>query len=632
MTGFFEIINTSAPHIYHSALPLSPRTSIVRALYKQHALPLVRIAYGLPNSWEPSIAAAKFSSPIDTATWSPCNKLIAIARGKAKATIEILNAVTLWRLTVLNFPSGEMGHTRWLVFSPNSRLLTWSGEDPKQFISWDLQKGTLVSAISPSRPENPLSVTYSACGKMFGVLFRNDSTFTISTYDVHSGTQIYSHPVEGQALDEIWTHDERLRFAKTESGSITTWEIGFTKTDAPTEVQSFPAPSDSHRPGDLLLHPILSRFAFTAGGRVKVWSARNSKFLLDSADAKSPRQMKMTFSQDGRFFACGTSGPEFYLWKESPTGYTLHRKLSSNLVAPKPLLSPNGLSIIAFSNSAIQLWRTADFSTSSSTASTPAAPRSEKYFTLGFSPDESLAAVTRMGDKIVTVLDLKSDTPRVIIDTRMKIYGLGVGEDSIIVVGEGKIVTWNLPAGDGVLNPRANVNDSVRTATFDHPSFLPLGPRPTTSVSPDLCHVAIVDGHGIDSLLYLYDVTTGRRLTSDFNGWDMVPWFTADGRQVWRVGDSGDAELWGIVEDSESNGTRLEHLDTTLRPPDGFPWQPSRGYSVKEDLWVLSPSGKRLMWLPPHWRSGGWNRMWGGRFLAFLDRELPEPVILELEK
>ena len=625
MTGFFEIISKSAPHIYHSTLPLSPPTSIVRTLYERHALPLVRIAHGLPTLWEPSIAATKFSSPIDTVVWSPCNKLVAIARGKSKAPIEILDAVTLWRFTILNFPSGEMGRTRWLVFSPNARLLTWFGEKPRQFISWDLQTGTLVSAISADRPENPLSVTYSVCGKMFGVLFRNDSTFTISTYDVYSGMHIYSHSVQGRALDKIWTHGECLRFVTMESESTATWEIGFTETNAPTEVEFLPVPDDLNHPGHFLFLPTLSRLALLAGGRVKVWGARDSKFLLDSADVEWSEQM--TFSEDGRFFACGTSGPEFHLWKDSSFGYTLHRKLVSNAGTSKPLLSPNGESIIAFGDSILQLWRT-----TGPTASTLAPQRSEKYFTLGFSPNESLAAVTRMGDKTVTVLDLKLDTPRLTIDMGTRIYGLRVGGDSIVVVGEGKIVTWKLPAGDAVPNPRANIDDSIRTATFGHPPFPPLPLRPTTSVSPDLHYVAIVEGRELDSCLHLYDVPTGQRLASVPMELYSSPWFTTDGRQVYCAADGGEVALWEIIRDNESNGIRLERRDSTPHPPDGFPWRPSpSGYSVEDGRWVLGPDGKRLLWLPPHWRSDGWNRMWGGRFLTLLDRELLEPVILELE-
>ncbi|KAF9643297.1 hypothetical protein BDM02DRAFT_3176086, partial [Thelephora ganbajun] len=46
VVGFFEIISTSCPHIYHSALALCPRKSIVRGLYEPHARPLTRVVHG----------------------------------------------------------------------------------------------------------------------------------------------------------------------------------------------------------------------------------------------------------------------------------------------------------------------------------------------------------------------------------------------------------------------------------------------------------------------------------------------------------------------------------------------------------------------------------------------------------
>ena len=573
----------------------------------------------------------KFPSAIDTVVWSPCSRFIAIVWGRSRATIEILDAATLGRITTLDF---TLGGTRWLVFSQDSRLLTWFGNDPWKFISWDLQTGVLVSTISPEQQGRTLdgfSATYSSCGTMFGVSFRNDHTFTISTYSVRSGTHIYSHSMEGPVLDEIWTHGEYLRFATTKPGSITTWKIGFTPTNAPTEVQSLATPSNSHRMSHLLLHPGLSRLAFTAGGRVKVWSAQDSKFLLDSVDVMWPR--RMSFSLDGHFFACGTSGPKFYLWEESPTGYTLHRRFASSIGMSKPLVSPNGELIVAFGDSAIQLWRTTDSTTSPSTPLTPGSYRSGESFILGFSPDGALAAVTRMGDETVTVLDLEAGAPRLIIDTGMEVYGLGLDGSVIVVVGEGKIISWSLPAVDRVLQPRVNVNDDIRATAFNHPSFPTFAPRPTASVSPDLGHIAIVEGRGhMGSYLHLYDVHTGQCLVSVPIRFEASPWFTLDGREIWCVTDRGEAELWGITEDSDSNAAELEHLESTTHPPDGFPRQPPRGYAATGGRWVLGSSGKRLLWLPPHWRSDGRNWMWGGRFLALIDRELPEPVILELEE
>ena len=600
----------------------------MRRLYGPYTYPLARIVHGLPNSWDQSIATMKFPSLIDTAIWSPCSRFIAIVWGRSKAMIETLDAVTLGRLATLELP---LGQTLGLVFSPDARLLTWFGESPVQFVSWDLQTGSLVSTISPEQQgytQDCFSATFSECGTMFGVSLRDGHRFTISAYNVRSGTHIYSHSIEGLALDQIWTHGECLRFATLKSGSVTTWEVKFSPADAPTEVQSLSIPGDSYRVGRFLLHPNLSRLAFITGGRVKVWDAQDSKFLLDSADVKWPR--RMSFSSDGRFLACGTSGLEFYLWKESPSGYTSHQKLISNTGASKPLISPDGELIIAFGDSAIQLWRTAE-TTSLSTTPTQASQKDEGNFILGFSPDEALAAITRMGAETVTILELESGTPRLIIDTGMKVHGLGVGGNTIVVVGEGKIVNWNLPAGDRVLGPRTKVNDSIRTTTFNHPSFPTFTPRPTMSVSSDLHRVAIVEERGrTDSCLHLYDVPTGQNIASAPIRSGTSPWFTSGGREVWCVTDSGEAELWGIVGNG-GDVTKLEHLGSTTQPPDGFPWRPPRGYDTTGRRWILNSDGKRLLWLPPHWRSDGWDWMLGGRFIALLNRELLEPVILELE-
>ena len=560
--------------------------------------------------------------------WSPCSRFIAIVWDKSKATIEILDAVTLGRLVTLDSPLGE---TRRLILSRDARSLTWFSANPWRIISWDALAGVQVSAISPEQQGhtiNSLSATYSTCGMMFGVVFGDGFTSTICAYNVHSGERIYSYSIEGLALDEIWTHNEWLRFATMKSGVITTWEIGFTATDAPTEVQSLPIPSESHTMGNFLLHPNLSRLAFITGGKVKVWDSLDSKFLLDSADAKRPRHMSC--SRDGRFFACGTNGPEFYLWTETPSGYVLHQTFASNTGASKPLISPSGESIIAFGGLAIQLWRTTDSANLLSNVSARASQRGEGNFILGYSPGETLAAVTRMRGGTVTVLDLDSGTSRLIINTDMNVYGVGVGESTVVVVGEGRIVSWNIP-GDRVLDPRANLNDNIRTTTFEHPLFPTFAPRPTTSVSPDLRRVAIVEVRGrTDSRLHLYDVHTGQCLASVPIEFETSPWFTTDANQILCVADSGEAESWRIVEESEPDGTELEQQESDGRPPDGFPWQPSREYDTAEGRWVLSSGGKRLLWLPPHWRSDGWNRMWSGRFLALLGEGLPEPVILEL--
>ena len=399
------------------------------------------------------------------------------------------------------------------------------------------------------------------------------------------------------------------------------------------EVESLPAPDDVNRSKESLFLPTLSRLAFTLQSAVMVWDAQDSKFLLNFLGADKPANM--SFSLDGRFFACGTAGWEIYLWRESPVGYALHQRDISNICGfTSPLLSPSGESTTALNYSTIQLWRTEDPTTSPSPSSIPTQPAAN--FILEFSPDETSAAVVRLRETMATVLDLKSGDPRLVVDTGMTVLGLRVTGSAVVVVGEGKVVTWNLPvSGDWALDVNTDINDSVRIACFDY-SAPPCPPLVHyASVSPDVnriavtrCTVRLCEGLGI------YDLSTGKCLAATTTQ-GFMPWFTPDGREVWCIEDVAFRRKttgWTITEDIESGLAKLERLGPTGDPSGGFPWRSPRGYKVTRNGWVVSASGKRLLWLPHRWRSDEEYRVWGGRFLGLSHRELPEAVILELDE
>ncbi|KAF9642792.1 hypothetical protein BDM02DRAFT_1875568 [Thelephora ganbajun] len=614
-TGLFEVIEESAPHIYHSALLLSPQKSMVRKLYERHANPMARIVHGLSVSWDPAIVTMGYCCM--AAAWSPCGRFIATSDGTSRT--EIRDAGTLKRLTILEFPEGQ---TEDLAFSPDSRLLMSYKYRPAKLISWDLQTGVMVSAISPEQWDDDTwchSITYSTCGTVFGVLIRRLDTFTIRTYNVHSGTHGYSHPVEGKVVGDIWTHSGCLRFATIKSGSITAWEVGFASGNTPTEVESLPLPDDFPRSiSSHSFHPTLFRLAFTHSKKIFVWDARHSKFLLNE-DAKDP--YGTSFSSDGHFFIYGIIFSAIYLWKESPAGYILHRKLNHETGVKNPLMSPNGQSIFLSDWRTIRLWRSMDPSTSFSRKQ----PR--WGFIVEFSPDETLAAVAWDEGETITVFDLKSGDPLSTIDTGMQVRSQRAAGNTVVAFGDDKVVTWNLPAWGHVLNPKANVSDSIQTVTTRCPG---LDSVQSVSISPDLHRVVIAE----DTSLHLHDVPTGQCLASVpiHEKRFRRPWFTSDGRRVYIAGE-GEVNGFTIVEDSESGVIKLEHLGPTNQPPSMPPWLSSRGYQIMDDGWILGVGGKRLLWLPPRWRSSLMtNRTWSGRFLALLHNRLPEVVILELEE
>jgi len=616
VTGFFEVISISAPHIYHSALLLSPKTSIVQTLYGSHPHPLARVIQGVPSSWDPSIANIRLPSDIEAAAWSSCNRFIAIAR-RLSSEIAILDAVTLEQLHTMHPPEESITWSE-LILSPDSHLLTGYSNWNQCIVSWDLQTGGLIS--NTSTREWCVSMSCSGCGTMLGALFEN----TITIYNTVSGTQISSHSVPKSVFSTIWTHGECFQFATLESGFITIWEVSFTSSHAPTEIGFLSAPENFSSHGFVFL-PTLSQLGFILHRRVLVWDALHQKILLDSGDAKFPR--KLSFSPDGHFFICETLGPGFHLWKESPSGYLPHQKFVSGTGVGNPIVSPDGESIISFGGSVLRVFHTTNSSTSPPSISNQTSHNAEGFL-LEFSPDESLVAFTQRSGSTVTVLDVKSSNPLLVIDTGVKIYGMRVTGSSVIVVGDGKIITWDLPVGELVLNTRGDITNSVQTTTFEQSAFVW---KPYGSISPDLNHIAV---GGLELLgaenLAIYDMHTGKLLVAT-RSYGHQPGFTPGGHEVWDAMVSGKVDQWAIVKDNGSNLTRLEPLRKAEEPPSSFPWHSSLGYQVTDDGWILNSSGEHLLWLPHQWRTGykiDWR--WSRNFLALLCGELPEAVILEL--
>ena len=593
---------------------------MVCRLYKHYAHPVARVVYGLPISWRQNFATMKHSGYIRTVAWSSCSRFIVVDLNEST---KVLDTVTLERLHTFTHPWSETGL---FCFSPDNRSLTRIDEG---FTTWDLQTGGQISATPPRLniyDTRYFSSTYSTDGKIVAVAFEDleDRTVTgISTYNPISGTHIYSHrTTEGRIIAPIWTRGEFLQFAAVKPGSITIWELGFTSEHTLAEIESLPAPDDTGS-GERLFLPTPYRLAFILQNMVLIWDARDSKFLLNFKG--SSRLRGFSFSPDGRFFACGVSGQGVYLWKESPTGYIPHQTLLSKPVDDwiTPFLSPDGESIITSKYGETQLWRTAD--PINPPSSVPPQPAKQTDFILAFSPDKSFIATGRSRGNVATVVDLRSGDSRLIVDAGMEILGLGMTGSTVIVVGEGKISTWNLPVGDCVLDARANIHDSVRTIVFNHPPLLP-GLLHSALISPDSNHLVITGsrGEGLD----IYNVSTGKHVVATTIGAHSRPWFTRDGREVWSSGLLS-SKGKKIIRGGESDVIGLEPIGDGDGPSGGYPWESAHGHEITDDGWILDSGKKRVMWLPHHWRFY-FRLIWDGRFLTLLDRGLPEPVIIEL--
>ena len=452
----------------------------------------------------------------------------------------------------------------------------------------------------------------------------------IHTYDL-SGTEAGPRCTpKGRIIEPIWTHEKFIRFVTIKPGTVAILEVEFTLKNPPIEVEPLPIAdkiADGYR---FLFLPALSRLAFTREGAVQVWDAKAAKLLLKSelpSFNTHPTDLPIgSFSSDGHFFAHLDVNGVARVWKESPTGYVLHQKLpfaTPGHSVLQPRLSPSGESIfMSPDGGAFHLWHTRD--QVPSLPSVSASNVHENSFTLVFSPDKRSAAFVRREGNVVTILKpLQTGDSQLAVDTDMGIVCLGMTGSALIVVGEEKIVTWDLPGGDCAFN--ASIKDSVQTTILhcDRGTFKHM------SMSPDFSRIAVLSVHGYEAHLQICDMSTRRCLTSAQG--DYADWvgFSRDGCEVWTASNHPGREGWKIVEDSGSGPLKLEPRDRTVCPLGVFPWDSRRGYEVTGDGWVLSATQKRLLWLPHRWRSQVQETVWSGRFLGLLQRELSEIVILE---
>ena len=226
------------------------------------------------------------------------------------------------------------------TFSPDSRLLLCCGLSTDSLtnflINWDVQTGVMV-AVRESRAQakgRPSAITLTHDG-IVGVAYVDRSTpeeFTICIYEIGSGQCIYSHTFD-EWFAGIWTHGQSLRFSSIQPGTITVWEVALAPGYDMREVKSLHAPSNFNPFKPFFFFPVLYRLSYVAEDAVLISDTQNGKLLLEARDGSLQESM-MSFSPDGQFFACGTAGPDIYLWKEFPIGYKLHRKLTSSTLSP----------------------------------------------------------------------------------------------------------------------------------------------------------------------------------------------------------------------------------------------------------------------------------------------------------
>ena len=565
MTSFFEVINVSAAHIYHSALELSPVSSIVRRLYHyRHITRSPEVVIGTSDLWDQGVAVSSKNNYSGPCTWSPCGQFVA---ARTEGVVEIRNQLTLEQITILHppgmiadFKEGPLG------YSPDGRFIAYAPRTAGIMV-WDIQTGGVAKEIKHSvendslvwssdggticaigSDEGTIRVTRSDEGTICAIGWGHPSAVFVHTYDISSGTISSPGTLKSNGKPYLWVDDESFWIMTMRNGGngIDIFEVGPTLA----RIRSFDfSPILIARIGSF--SPTTHRVCISSSDQFRIFDIQNSNLLLDATHDYNSQ----CFSSDGSLFAA--SRDSVRIWEYTSGRYVPWREFQYQDSATSLQFSPTQSSILHRSRGILRVWRLHEL---------PATPKTHRQQLVGLSRSGTHVATAYELENTVTIIDLVGRSPPQFIDTDVEIQGLILRGNVLVVGGARETVAWLLTEEglvDGVVGDRRVVRSDSIWTTSQHKG-------PSRFLDWDQIGILVLHTNA----WYIYDTETGEVL---------------DPTQ--------------IAEDDY--GFRSYYNNTPQRntPPEDR-WQTSRGTLLEG--WVKDAEGKHRMWVPVEWRDG-WN-------------------------
>jgi len=542
--------------------------------------------------------------------------------------------------------SGEGIHSVGCLRIPSSILnYVRGGRDVPTVVVWDIQTGVVINEIviefsPPDLPlpdrivnEFPPPDRIEFCGNQTFVIISRLS-MTLRTYDVLKGTRLSKvvvSPLRRHRLLAHWIHGESFLLAISSEidgkSMIDVQVLQPTSSPPLLVVESFLV---SHH-ADVVISsfsPVSFHASFLNWAGLFILDVRDSKVLLHVDTGAQRRNLRPgRFSPDGCFFACVTRGDEICVWKNTPTGYIPWSNLRPRFPPEDGefVFSPDATSILSWGKDKNELL---DNHLRPPPPNEIRPPHRRGDHLVAYSAGGTHIATAQREDGAVTIFDPLLDTQKRYIDTDMAIRDIKILDNDLFAVDEDKLVSWNLEGGA----------HSVKRVALDYAQATRLCANELEYIilSNDCARIALVTYGPI----FLYDLIT-REILNEYEVGDIMDYildvqFSPDGCQLWLSFGQENGRLgcdW--VRLYTTDDWHHVNLEAGTSPEDGWSWAGHfpRGYRVRVgSMWVEDPRGRKLLWLPPDWRTKyAADAKWDGDFLALVKTSLPEPPIIKFQ-
>ena len=565
VTKFFEPINASATHVYHSALELCPISSTVRKLYYNRChgtTRLPRVVIGTTDSWDPTMLLSG-EDDYRFCAWSPCGQFVAAQTDNA---VEIRNQLTFELLTTLQPTETTHRLTGPLAYSPDGRSLACASV--AAIVIWDIQTGGMAKEIQCG--SKSISLVWSLDGSTIGTFGYHQETAIMHTYYVAGGTTLSAEALDSGDNLHLWTHGDSFRIMTAApyrrdraTIDIEIFEVGASLTKIHSFRITVPERNFMQSPEIRCFSPATNCVSISAGRALRVLDIRDSNCALEEMG----HFFSHRFSSDGSLFAASKENG-IRIWKYTSGHYTLWREFwRQDWHKYSFQLSPTLSSILGHSKNLLNAWSLHDL---------PTTPKTHRQQYTGLSRSGNRIAIAHEFQRTITIADPQSQFPPQFIDTGVEIEGLVVTGNILLVVGSEKVVAWRLTeegAVDGVAGDgRADQSDSIWTVLL---------PRLELWMFSVEGRLGMMKADGDVSTIY--DTETGEVL-------DPV----SETRHF--------SSPWHYFKE-ELHGWHYLHCHNMSRSgvhPEGG-WQTS--YRTLQEGWIKDPEGRCRLWVPADWRS-----------------------------
>ena len=585
VTTYFEPINVSAVHIYHSALELSPLSSIVRQLYyHQRPTPFPHVVTGTPGLWNQctNIASTPTGSCYEVFTWSPCGQLIA-ARCKGGVEIRDLHSSELLSTLQPTKPTSHVVDA--LAYSPDGHsLATFSNGS---LIIWDIQTGGAARVVEYG-PTYSAMLVWSLDGWAISIILRVfglDPTYTVCIFNLNSGATQYPGKLQSIGVPHLWAHGNSFWIMTKgwdgQAHTITTFEVG----SVLTEIRSFHIGLFGQYDQIETFSPPTYRISVSAQDQLHISDIQTSECLLKE---EGNHFRSHCFSSDGSLFAASLP-LSICIWKYGPNHYSPWREFPNQIFNTSLQFSPTLSSIAGYFSGTLQVWNL-------DLPPTVVHPGSHTPLAALSHQGAYIATAHRKGHT-VTITNLLSQATPQLINTGMVIEIFALTGNVLLVFSVGEMAAWQL-TDEGV------VDGIFGDEGADHHNKIwavPLSGYPGFFIKDQIVVViwksqVICTYHmGTGKLLELASLFSNIKVTG-YSPWDMLNGQHYPHSQYLPqciIDSNGD---WPVSEAALQNG------------------------------WVKDTEGQHRLWIPIEWRVSPLSVSWLSNIevlrLAFYDKTI----------